>query len=120
MLIAGTFRKLENTHLIVFPSGLVALLIQKRPLTSLIVRAIKLPTVQGAARVSLVIICTADIIVGSRCRRVIMEDDLQRYRNAAGRAKLRACASVDQRTDILRRIAILERGIHLDGSICEI
>ena len=76
MLIAGTFRKLENTHLIVFPSGLVALLIQKRPLTSLIVRAIKLPTVQGAARVSLVIICTADIIVGSRCRRLIMECEL--------------------------------------------
>ena len=120
MLIAGTFRKLENTHLIVFPSGLIALRIQLCPLAGLVVRAVKLPTVQGAAGVPLIIVCAADIIVGSRCRRVIMEDDLQRYRNAAGRAKLRACASVDQRTDILRRIAILERGIHLDGSICEI
>ena len=50
--------------------------IQRRPLTRLIVLAIKLPTVQGAARVSLVIICTADIIVGSRCRLIIMECEL--------------------------------------------
>ena len=120
MLIAGTFRKLENTHLIVFPSGLVALLIQKRPLTSLIVRAIKLPTVQGAARVSLVIICTADIIVGSRCRRIIMECELQRYLNAAGCTKLRACTSVDQCADVLGRVAISERGIHLDRNIRKI